>query len=122
MGGRVVTETTGIEPMDNPDEPDAGSPEPLGEQGPDVDGEEGRKSKGLTAPMKVSKEEREEHERTHTPYRAWCTACVKARGRATPHMKSKTKEEEAVPKISMDYFFMSKRDEESEEKPNRRVK
>jgi hypothetical protein len=101
--------------MDGPDEPGGGLPEPLGEQEPAVEGEEGRRSKGLTAPMRVSKEEREEHERTHTPYRAWCPVCVKARGRATPHMKSRTKEEEAVPKISMDYFFMSKKDEEAKE-------
>ncbi len=42
---------------------------------------------------------------------------MKARGRATPHMKGKTKEDEAVPKISMDYFFMSKKDEEAKENP-----
>ncbi len=94
----MVTETKGNEPMDGPDEPGGGLPEPFGEQESAVEGEEGRRSKGLTAPMKVSKEEREEHERTHTPYRAWCPVCVKARGRATPHMKSKTVEEEAVPK------------------------
>ena len=72
LGGKVVTETEGNEPMDGPDKPGDGVPEPLGEQDSAVEGEEGRRSKGLTAPMKVSKEEREEHERTHTPYRAWC--------------------------------------------------
>ena len=43
--------------------------------------EEGRKAKGMHAPRVVSKEEREEHERTHIPYRSWCRACVKGRGR-----------------------------------------
>ena len=44
------------------------------------EGEEGRVSRGLVAPAKVSREEREEHERTHTPYRAWCRICVRAMG------------------------------------------
>ena len=30
LGGRVVTETKGNEPMDGPDEPGGGLPEPLG--------------------------------------------------------------------------------------------
>ena len=65
LGGRVVTETKGNEPMKGPDEPD-GPARPPGEVS-GIEGEEGRPSKGLTAPMKVSKEEREEHVRTHTP-------------------------------------------------------
>ena len=60
----MVTETRGNEPMKGPDEPD-GTAQPSGEVS-GAEGEEGRPSKGLTAPMKVSKEEREEHERTHT--------------------------------------------------------
>jgi len=113
----MATEKGVNEPMDEPSpHPGCGSQAP----GPDThteEGEEGRRSKGLTAPMKVSREEREEHERTHTPYRAWCPVCVKARGRATPHMKGKESQEEEVPKISMDYFFMSKKDEEAKENP-----
>ena len=105
-------EDYGNEPKDEPSPPPVegslaqGQNSRIGEEG-----EEGRRSKGLSAPVKVSRAEREEHERTHTPYRAWCPACVKARGKATPHMKSKTVQEEAVPKISMDYFFMNKKDE-----------
>ena len=40
------------------------------------EGEEGRAGIPLTAPPKVSKQEREEHELTHTPFRAWCPFCV----------------------------------------------
>ena len=54
-----------------------------------IEGEEGRTSVGIRAPQKVSKEQREEHERTHTPYRGWCPYCVKGRGRNTPHMRTK---------------------------------
>ena len=67
------------------------------------EGEGGRDPQRLIAPHGVSKEEREAHELTHTPYRAWCRHCVKARGRNTPH---RTRDEErkagGVPKVSMD--------------------
>ena len=84
------------------------------------EGEEGRESVGIRAPQRVSKEDREMHERTHTPYRAWCPYCVKGRGRNTPHMLSKGKsgeEESRVPRISMDYFFMSEKDEKANVNP-----
>ena len=48
--------------------------------------EEGRDAVGVRAPLTVSKEKREVHERTHTPYRSWCTICVKARGQKTKKM------------------------------------
>ena len=113
LGKAMDTETDGNEPKDEPSPHTVGGSQALGQDTHTEEGEEGRRSKGLSAPVKVSREEREEHERTLTPYRAWCPACVKARGKATPHMKSKEAEEEAVPKISMDYFFMSKKDEEA---------
>ncbi len=116
MGRAMATENGGNEPDTKPTPPTTAEP-PWRTPSQDGEGEEGRRPKGLSAPMKVSKEEREEHERTHTPYRAWCPVCVRARGRATPHMKSKEAEEEAVPKISMDYFFMSSKDEEAKENP-----
>ena len=88
------------------------------EHGRKEEGEEGREPKGLSAPQQVSREEREMHELTHTPYRAWCRHCVKARGRNTPH---RTRVEEriagGVPKISMDYFFISKVDEQAHNNP-----
>ena len=51
--------------------------------------EEGRQAVGLPGPERVSKEEREEHERTLLPYRSWCEVCVKARGRKRGHYKQK---------------------------------
>ena len=44
-------------------------------------GEEGREGVGLSIPPTVSRQEREQHELTHTPYRSWCRHCVRARGR-----------------------------------------
>ena len=80
--------------------------------------EEGQGSKGLVAPARVSQAEREEHERTHTPYRAWCPYCVRGWGYKAAHKKqseAEKKEEErekrGVPRICMDYFYMSAEDE-----------
>ena len=85
-----------------------------------IEGEEGRTSVGIRAPQRVSKAEREEHERTHTPYRGWCPYCVKGRGRNTPHMrgqKGKDDPDLKVPRVSMDYFFMSQQDEKANKNP-----
>jgi len=90
------------------------------DDGREDEGEEGRVARQIPAPMKVSDREREEHELTHTPYRAWCPYCVRARGKNTAHMKNKDKQrdrEEGVPRISMDYFFMSQEDEKASENP-----
>ena len=82
------------------------------------EGEEGRQPVRVRAPQQVSKEERDAHELTHTPYRAWCRHCVRARGRNAPHKKGdRDHEEGCVPKISMDYFFMSKVDESANVNP-----
>ena len=60
--------------------------------------------------------EREQHEATHMPFRSWCRHCVRGRGRNSPHWKRMAAYEEAkeagqVPKVSMDYHFMSQADE-----------
>ena len=52
----------------------ATGPEEEQEQGED-EGEEGREPVRARTPRPVSKEEREAHEVTHTPYRAWCRHC-----------------------------------------------
>ena len=90
------------------------------DHGRPVEGEDGRIPAGMPAPYRVSKEEKEAHELTHTPYRAWCRHCVRARGRNAPH---RTRDEErktgGVPKVAMDYFFMSKVDEQAHKNPQR---
>ena len=89
------------------------------EEGRKEEGEEGRQPRGVRNPQKVSKEEREEHERTHTPFRAWCRHCVRGRGKNMPHTKKESSDskEAEVPRISMDYFFMSERDTKASENP-----
>ena len=47
----------------------------------DEDHMEGKKSIGRRPPRTPTKAEREEHARTHCPYRSWCEHCVKSRAR-----------------------------------------
>ena len=56
-------------------------------------------------------EEKEEHERTHIPFRAWCPMCVKGKAKNAPHTKEKEKEKSAIPGVSMDYAYMLDTDE-----------
>ena len=84
----------------------------------EAEGEEGRQPVALKAPVQVTQAEREEHELTHTPFRAWCAHCVRGRGRNTPHLKKRESGESAgVPRISFDYFFMSWEDEAAHKNP-----
>ena len=72
----------------------------------------------LKAPFRVSREEREAHEITHTPYRSWCPHCVRGRGRNTPHrLRSDDWKHSGIPKVSMDYVFMSVADERAASNP-----
>ena len=78
---------------------------------PEGDGEEGREAKPARTLAKVSEEERERHELTHTPFRAWCKFCVMGRGQNESRRKKdehrKQEEKELiVPRISMDYFLL----------------
>ena len=40
-------------------------------------------------PKQPSQREREEHERTHLPFRDWCTHCIKAKSRNDPHKRER---------------------------------
>ena len=85
----------------------------------DDDVEEGRKPKMAQAVPKASKEEKEIHDCTHCPFRIWCRYCVEGRCHKMGHMhkKSDDKMMDAVPRISMDYFYMSKKDEKAKAFP-----
>ena len=75
------------------------------------EGEEGREPKRVKAQKRISQEERDKHELTHTPYRSWCKYCVWARGREMVHHRipEKEKEKAEVTRISIDYMFMSEK-------------
>ena len=82
--------------------------------------QEGRASKGQRPPREPTKVEREEHERTHCPYRSWCKHCVKSRARNAPRRQATAEDplkEANVPRICMGYFFMSREDEAASKNP-----
>ena len=61
-------------------------------------------------PKLPSQAEIDDHERTHLPYRSWCTHCVRGRGESHPHCRSAGEDRE-IPELHMDYCFMGKVDE-----------
>ena len=77
----------------------------------DEDEEEARKSKGLPCGVKPSRKEVEDHERTHMPFRTWCSHCVRGRAKSHPHWR-REKEDTGIPVISWDYMYMKDTDKE----------
>ena len=55
-------------------------------------------------PYEPTKEERQSHEPTHCPFRAWCEVCVKAKSRDGKHNKQLGNAEH-IPVIEFDYAF-----------------
>ena len=77
--------------------------------------EEGIIVKGQWIIVKPSKEEWENHMRTHIPYRKWCPHCVRGKRKAGAHssVQDELKETEEVPVISFDY--MTQKSEQGKE-------
>ena len=81
---------------------------------------EARTPKRAYGPTKVSQRERDEHNATHRPFRAWCKHCVKGKARNQMNQKKGKDEEEEegkTPRICMDYFFMSEEDRKASRNP-----
>ena len=68
-----------------------------------------RKVKKLPDPKAPTKDEREEHEKTHLPYRSWCKHCIKGRGKQLPHFAGA--QEATMCELHMDFGFLGKEDE-----------
>ena len=62
-------------------------------------------------PREPTKEEREEHEKTHIPFRNWCRHCVRGRGKEDECRR--TDREPEKPEVHLDFMFMG---EEKSEK------
>ena len=99
--------------------------EGLGQDGLRLDPQNSQKSKVNvkmnTKVYKPTKAEIEDHEVHHCPFKAWCRHCVKGRAANRQHRQHKLEDEDEnlvpVPRVSMDYFFMSKKDEEAKNNP-----
>ena len=78
--------------------------------------EEGRAPKVLAAPPVPSRQEVEEHEITHFPFRSWCPDCVRGRAAAPPHRRAHVyNREQGVPMVVGDYCYMTGQDRHSED-------
>ena len=71
---------------------------------------------GLPSPMEPTPKQVEEHNLAHMPYQPWCKWCVMGKCPGRRHLqRSRRPQEEVedgVPKIVMDYMFMSSRDQD----------
>ena len=69
----------------------------------------------LRSPSDPTSDEIELHEAAgHSPYRAWCRACVAGAGRTARHEKPRVSEEKCVPVICVDYAFMGEKGDENQ--------
>ena len=66
-----------------------------------------RKPKAMPSQLEPTRQERELHNRTHPPFSNWCEHCVQAKGKQSPHFK--TKNRKTV--IQADFAFLSTLDE-----------
>ena len=67
----------------------------------------------MTAPKEPTKKEREAHEATHLPYQPWCQVCVQAKGKDSPHKKVNHVDEDRLPLVCLDYFFLKTEKDET---------
>ena len=68
-----------------------------------------REMKKMNDPKQPSKEEFEEHTKTHSPFRSWCRHCVRGRGKEMAHYKAE--ETSGFHEIHLDFFFMGREHE-----------
>jgi len=58
-------------------------------------------------PFGPTLQEKNEHRKTHLPFRPWCPICVRGRAKNWAHYKAKKEEdEEKGPSVSFDYCFL----------------
>jgi hypothetical protein len=80
------------------------------EEGPVV--EEDPVVRAIRDPGQPTPEEVAAHELTHLPFRPWCPDCVSGRAADDPHRRIVRDADDGVPKVSVDYGFISSDDGE----------
>ena len=63
--------------------------------------------RGLPSPYEPTKQKRERHELTHWPRRRWCSVCVQAKGKHSPHPAIQDRK----PVIQIDLAFLSTKEQ-----------
>ena len=67
-------------------------------------------------PPTPSRQEAEDHEATHYPYRTWCRACVAAAGRRDSHAAvAGDTTEDGISCVACDYGFFTDKEDTSQE-------
>ena len=67
--------------------------------------EEANLVKALKAPYLPSQQEVDDHNASHLPFRAWCEACVRGRGKNLDHAQIHADLEHLLNTLSLDYHF-----------------
>ena len=71
---------------------------------------QGERARPLPQPRLPSRQEVQEHELTHIPYRSWCVHCVRGAGRSDAHRRRARQDEEEreqhITTWSIDCAFM----------------
>ncbi|CAK0820598.1 unnamed protein product, partial [Prorocentrum cordatum] len=67
-------------------------------------------------PPAVSRQEFDEHQLTHLPFRSWCDHCVRGKASDDAH-RARSDAEKGAPRWSMDYFFLARADDPQQAKP-----
>ena len=61
-------------------------------------------------PRLPTREEIEQHNLTHLPFRSWCLHCLRGKGEANPHHQAE-RDDGAIPEVHMDYCFLGGKEE-----------
>ena len=82
--------------------------------GDDVE-EEAEAQRVATDPGQPTKQQRDEHNVSHSPYRPWCKWCVMGRAQSSPSVRVRGKfAEHVLPRVRMDYCFLTEDIEKQE--------
>ena len=73
--------------------------------------QESEKSAAAPSPYTPSKEERERHEISHWPYRAWCRFCIMGRGKNLDHARMDAELLHEIDTISIDFMYLGQNNE-----------
>ena len=69
------------------------------------------KAVAAPAPYTPTQEERDAHEISHWPYRAWCQFCIMGRGKNLDHKRLDAELSHDMETISMDFMYLGQNDE-----------
>ena len=78
---------------------------PVSPMCPLAEDEDAQPARAMRNPITPTQKMIDDHNVSHLPYRDWCPACVRGRGKSIPHRKVVDKEEDQLPVISIDYGF-----------------